>query len=98
MYAGKIVEQGQTSRIIAEPMHPYTQGLMAATPDIWERKNVTSIPGNPPDLANPPKGCRFHERCRFAMEICKEKEPPLISLKGRKVACWLYSDENGRDN
>jgi len=91
MYAGKIVEIDKSSKIIDEPLHPYTQGLISATPDIWNKREVKSIPGNPPDLVNPPKGCRFHDRCKFAMNICKEKEPPLIDIKGRKVACWLYT-------
>jgi len=93
MYAGKIAEIGKTSDIINEPLHPYTQGLISATPDIWNKREVKSIPGNPPDLINPPKGCRFHDRCKFAMDICKEKEPPLLSIKKRGVACWLYDEQ-----
>jgi len=92
MYAGKIVEYGDIKAIFKEPLHPYAQGLIEAFPNIWsQRRRMTSIPGFPPDLLSPPDGCRFNPRCKYAMEICKKKEPPLLEVKGKphKVACHL---------
>jgi len=92
MYAGKIVEYGNIVSIFKEPLHPYTRGLIGAFPSIRaERKQMSSIPGLPPDLLDPPSGCRFHPRCPFAMEICKKKEPELADMgKGdRYVSCYL---------
>ena len=95
MYAGKIVEDGSVEEVVAKPLHPYTDGLLGSvlTPEEEIRKRgLKYIPGQPPDLANPPPGCRFHPRCPFAMDICRREEPPLIEVeKGRFVACWLYS-------
>lgn len=91
MYAGKIVELGDTKKIIDEPLHPYTSGLLSSVPDLWSEKEVKSIPGNPPDLITPPRGCRFHPRCPYVMPICKESTPPKININGREIACWLYS-------
>jgi len=94
MYAGKIVEYGDITTIFKEPLHPYTQGLLAAFPNIWaEKTRMSSIPGAPPDLISPPKGCRFHPRCKFAMEICREKEPSIWKdeNKNHQVACHLIS-------
>lgn len=93
MYAGKIVEYGDVRTIFKEPLHPYTTGLLGAFPTIkGERKKLVSIPGQPPDLLDPPSACRFHPRCPYVMKICTEVEPPLID-KGpasRQVACYLY--------
>ncbi|MGC8949361.1 MAG: ABC transporter ATP-binding protein [Thermoprotei archaeon] len=91
MYAGEIVELGDTKKIINEPLHPYTSGLLSSVPDLWSEKEVKSIPGNPPDLIAPPSGCRFHPRCPYVMSICKERKPPKINVNGREIACWLYS-------
>jgi peptide/nickel transport system ATP-binding protein len=94
MYAGKIVEHGDVVGIFKEPLHPYTQGLIGAFPSIKAaRRRMDSIPGLPPDLLNPPPGCRFHPRCRYAEDICKTEEPTLISMKSEKhfVACHLVS-------
>jgi len=93
MYAGKIVEQGDIVSIFKEPLHPYTQGLLSAFPSIKEAKRrMTSIPGSPPDLLEPPSGCRFHPRCPHAMEVCKEEEPitMVVSKEGHYVACHLF--------
>lgn len=89
MYAGKIVEYGDIVTVFKEPLHPYTQGLMGAFPDITaERTQMVSIPGYPPDLLNPPKGCAFHERCKYAKDICQKEEPPPYELKkNHLVAC-----------
>lgn len=93
MYAGKIAEYGSVLEIFHEPLHPYTIGLLAAFPNIKAAKTrMKAIPGFPPDLLDPPSGCRFHPRCKYAMDICKEKEPALIAdAKGRSVACHLVN-------
>lgn len=95
MYAGKIVEQGDVVSIFKEPLHPYTQGLSNAFPSIMEaRRRMTSIHGTPPDLLEPPSGCRFHPRCQKAMQVCREKEPASLRIgkDNRYVACHLYSE------
>jgi peptide/nickel transport system ATP-binding protein len=91
MYAGKIVESGDVVTIFKKPLHPYTQGLMDAFPSIkTAKKEMTSIKGFPPDLLNPPSGCRFHPRCSYSMSICKEEEPRFIEVSGgHYVACHL---------
>jgi len=92
MYAGKIVEIGTNQQIYGEqgPCHPYTRNLLAATPRLHAKVNELSfIPGAPPDLLEPPSGCRFHPRCPLAMDKCKEEEPPLIEIEEEHmVACW----------
>ncbi len=92
MYAGKIVEYGKSMDIYKDPLHPYTQKLIRSIPRLKEDVNkLEFIPGLPPDLRNPPSGCRFHPRCPFAMEICKRVEPELIEIKpNHYVACHLY--------
>jgi peptide/nickel transport system ATP-binding protein len=91
MYAGHIVELGDVLTMFKEPLHPYTQGLIMAFPNIREeRRKMESIAGSPPNLLNPPTGCRFHPRCKYAMEICKKEEPPYKEVsKGHFVACYL---------
>ena len=90
MYAGKIVEQGDILTIYKEPLHPYTKGLIGAFPSIKAAKRrMTSIPGIPPDLLNPPPGCRFHPRCPYVMDICKREEPKLVKAGKRYAACHL---------
>ena len=93
MYAGKIVEYGDTNSLFKNPQHPYTQGLIKAFPSIkGERVRLTSIPGQPPDLLHPPAACRFHPRCPYIMDICKKEEPLLVehTEKNHNVACHLY--------
>lgn len=89
MYAGWLAELGKAEDITHEPLHPYSKGLIESVPDVWIDKDVKPLPGFPPDLVNPPEGCRFRPRCPFAMEKC-EKEPPSFDLDGRVVKCWLY--------
>lgn len=92
MYAGKIAEYGDVVTIFKEPLHPYTQGLISAFPSISarERMQMVSIPGVPPDLLDPPTGCRFHPRCKYAKDICKQKEPPYAELdKGHFASCHM---------
>jgi peptide/nickel transport system ATP-binding protein len=93
MYAGKIVEYGLSDYVYKTPKHPYTQGLLGSIPRLrGEIRDLTWIPGIPPDLIKPPPGCRFHPRCKYAMEKCKKQEPPIIEIeKGHYVACWLYA-------
>ncbi|ASJ10246.1 dipeptide/oligopeptide/nickel ABC transporter ATP-binding protein [Thermococcus sp. P6] len=91
MYAGKIVEIGDSEKIYYEPAHPYTQKLLASIPRLHEDvEKLEFIPGQPPNLINPPKGCRFHPRCPYAMGVCKEHEPELKEVdKDHYAACWL---------
>ena len=91
MYAGKIVELGDVMSLFKKPLHPYTQGLISAFPNLKAKKQeMISIPGSPPNLLNPPPGCRFHPRCSFAMDICKKEEPAVIEIsQGHYVACHL---------
>jgi peptide/nickel transport system ATP-binding protein len=94
MYAGMIVEVGRIEDVVFNPLHPYTQGLISTVivpePDIKE-KVLTGIPGAPPDLKNPPSGCRFHPRCKFATTECEKKVPPLVARNGKIVLCRLYA-------
>lgn len=93
MYAGKIAEYSDVVTIFKEPLHPYTQGLIGAFPNInAARTRMISIPGSPPDLLQPPLGCRFHPRCQYAMEICKKKEPEFIDIgKSHYISCHLHN-------
>ncbi|MDD4308254.1 MAG: ABC transporter ATP-binding protein [Thermoplasmata archaeon] len=82
MYAGRLMEYGDITAIFTRPSNPYSIGLMASFPSIiGEKKPLYSIPGSPPDLANPPPGCRFHPRCKYAKSICKEQAPELIEVE-----------------
>jgi peptide/nickel transport system ATP-binding protein len=95
MYAGRIVEQGTTRQIFSSPKHPYTWGLFDCLPKIEDRKGIrlTPIFGQPPNLANPPSGCKFHPRCPYAFERCILEEPPLFTRDdGQTTRCWLYDD------
>jgi peptide/nickel transport system ATP-binding protein len=93
MYAGYVAEYGSVVPIFKEPLHPYTQGLMGAFPSIKAaRMKMVSIPGQPPDLLDPPPGCRFHPRCPYAMDICKQEVPELEKVGADHfVACYLVS-------
>jgi len=94
MYGGKIAEAGATTEIFTDPKHPYTQGLVAAFPDIrGGRVMPEAIHGNVPRLISPPKGCVFHPRCKFAFDRCSRAEPALSTLGSqRRVACFLYPE------
>jgi len=94
MYAGNMVEYAKTTNIFENPHHPYTRGLLKAVPKIGRTDELQSIRGIVPDLVNPPSGCRFHPRCKHAMDICRKDFPPLVEIKsGHHVACYLYSKE-----
>jgi peptide/nickel transport system ATP-binding protein len=90
MYAGEIVEEGPVSDIFYRPLHPYTLGLIRSIPRLnHEQDRLISIPGEPPDLINPPSGCKFHPRCQFATEKCKSDLPVLVEYEPRHFAsCW----------
>lgn len=92
MYAGEIVEEAPAKELFRDPKHPYTFGLMHSFPLVHgPRQILTGIPGAPPDLLNPPAGCRFHDRCALAFAPCPLQRPALIPLPGnREVACFLH--------
>ncbi|MFT8317854.1 MAG: ABC transporter ATP-binding protein [Sporolactobacillus sp.] len=91
MYGGKIVETGTLDEIFYNPKHPYTWGLLSSMPKLHAKTDkLLAIPGTPPDLSNPPKGCPFAPRCPYAMKICVDHMPDYTHLsKTQKAACWL---------
>ena len=92
MYLGTIVESGPTSELWQLPLHPYTEALIGAIPKADGKGTLpTALPGEVGDPADPPSGCRFHPRCRYAFELCVRESPPLLTIaESRKVACWLH--------
>jgi peptide/nickel transport system ATP-binding protein len=93
MYAGKIVEEGAVRDVFADPAHPYTRELLRSTISL-DTTELHSIPGSPPDLIDPPPGCRFHPRCPNAMQVCIERLPVEQRLDGgRRVQCWLHGPQ-----
>ena len=93
MYAGQVSELGATKTVFDTPRHPYTQGLLEAFPSIHgPRVPLKGIPGNPPNLAVIPNGCRFHPRCPQALGRCQDQVPTLIDVNGTLVRCLLYDD------
>jgi peptide/nickel transport system ATP-binding protein len=91
MYAGRIVEQGPVSEVFAHPEHPYTRDLLASTISLTTT-GLHYIDGAPPDLSDPPRGCRFHPRCPQVMDVCREQFPVPVTLSGgRPVECWLHN-------
>jgi len=90
MYAGQMVEWANAVDIFERPIHPYTYALMRAFPSIkGEKRELTTIPGEPPDLLYPPPGCRFHPRCPYKTSICSEKQPPFRDYgNDHYAACW----------
>lgn len=95
MYAGTVVEEGETEKIFENPEHPYTEGLIKSMPRIGSKQSrLYAIPGQVPDPAKMPKGCKFADRCPYVMDICREEEPALMEgSDGRKHRCWLLQDE-----
>lgn len=92
MYAGNVVELADVMEIFANPLHPYTIGLLESIPR--PAKELKSIPGTVPSLINPPSGCRFHNRCSYAMDICTKLKPAFIEVKkDHYVACHLYGGQ-----
>lgn len=91
MYLGKVVEKAETTELYKNPLHPYAQALFASipTPDPTKRKKRAPLFGEPPSPVNPPSGCRFHPRCPLVMDMCKNKEPPLLDIgNGHHVTCY----------
>jgi peptide/nickel transport system ATP-binding protein len=99
MYAGRVAEEGPVREIFARPRHPYTQMLLGAFPNIHaDRRTLGTIPGSPPDLRDPPSGCRFHPRCPLVMDVCRTERPPEATVgDGVRVACHLYATGTAED-
>ncbi len=92
MYAGRIIEMGPTNDIFADPLHPYTKGLLESAPNILHpERSMRPIPGSPPDLITLPTGCKFHPRCPRVFETCRMSDPLTVECKRRLVACHLYT-------
>jgi oligopeptide/dipeptide ABC transporter ATP-binding protein len=92
MYAGRIVEQGPTRQIFKNPQHPYTWSLLRSIPrlDVMRHEKLLNIAGMPPDMSNPPPGCKFHPRCRFRVDRCLHEEPPLEEVDpNHEARCWV---------
>jgi oligopeptide/dipeptide ABC transporter ATP-binding protein len=91
MYAGQVIERCAVERIFSEPQHPYTIGLLGSIPRLHlEQERLSAIEGFVPDAASLPSGCRFHPRCPFAVEKCRQETPPLREITpGHHAACWL---------
>ena len=93
MYAGQIVEIGETREVFDLPKHPYTYGLMEAFPAlIGESRELLGIPGNPPALVNKKPGCQFAPRCALVQEICRQGEPPLVQEGHHSSRCFFSAD------
>jgi oligopeptide/dipeptide ABC transporter ATP-binding protein len=94
MYAGKLVEIAPAQPLFDEPLHPYTQGLLASVPNIrLEDEKLRTMAGAPPDLIHPPSGCRFHPRCPQVMERCRHEEPVFEQVRPKHwTMCWLYTN------
>lgn len=92
MYAGNVVELGSSLDIFKEPLHPYTRALIESLIRKGDKSIRKGLAGQPPDLINPPPGCRFHPRCPYVMNICRSEEPVTTFLDNdRYVRCWLYT-------
>jgi oligopeptide/dipeptide ABC transporter ATP-binding protein len=91
MYGGSFAETGATEAIFGDPLHPYTQCLLASIPNIrLDQPKLETMGGAPPDLVDPPPGCVFHPRCPKVKDICKREIPQTVQKDGRLVRCWLY--------
>ena len=101
MYGGLVMETASIEDIFENPKHPYTLGLLASIPKLNQDKNerLVSIPGSPPDMTNPPKGCPFAPRCAYARNICAASLPEFTDISdGHKSRCWLLDKEAPREN
>ncbi len=89
MYAGRLVEMGNTAEVLASPLHHYTAALVSSFPSLLgEKKPLAVLGGEPPDLVSPPTGCPFHPRCPAATDICRTEAPPKANLGDHWAACW----------
>jgi peptide/nickel transport system ATP-binding protein len=95
MYAGRLAEFGEARKVFTDPAHPYTRALLASTISL-RTTELTFIPGAPPDLGDPPGGCRFHPRCAAAMVQCERDEPIEVRTDAGRVACWLHGPDTGQ--
>jgi peptide/nickel transport system ATP-binding protein len=92
MYAGRLVEEAATPVIFNKPLHPYTRHLISSLPRIGDDAPRKGLEGSPPNLADPPPGCRFHPRCPLAMEVCSQRVPPMVeSEPGHRAACFAVN-------
>jgi peptide/nickel transport system ATP-binding protein len=94
MYAARMAEIGDANDVMVEPKHPYTQGLLRSVPNIrLDSGELYKMEGNPPNLLDPPSGCRFHPRCPHVMPICSQRDPAFDPVeRDHRAACWLYED------
>jgi peptide/nickel transport system ATP-binding protein len=94
MYAGRLVEEGPTREVFSEPLHPYTRHLIGSLPQLGDSAPRQGLDGSPPNLADPPAGCRFHPRCAYAMDRCRAEAPSAVAVGGRRrVACFAVCPE-----
>ena len=95
MYGGLIMEDASADDIFYHPQHPYTMGLIDSIPRVagGEKQRLKPIPGTPPNLINPPKGCPFSARCPYCMNVCQEEMPPYFTDGEHRTMCWLLDDE-----
>jgi len=102
MYAGRVVEKGTVDEVLLAPKHPYTEGLLQSIPkiDAPSHTRLKIIGGRPPDLIDPPTGCRFSPRCPYAQPVCHDEPPPLTEAEtpGHLYRCWFpVGTEAGRE-
>ena len=95
MYGGLIMEEAPIEEIFANPLHPYTMGLLASIPGVHKDKSerLQSIAGSPPDMTSPPAGCPFAPRCPYARNICAAECPPYVQAGGHRAMCWLLQPD-----
>ena len=95
MYGGLVMEQAEITDLFENPLHPYTMGLLASIPGLNKDKKerLQSIPGSPPDMTKPPKGCPFASRCPYARNICAQECPPFVEFGSRSARCWLLQPD-----
>jgi peptide/nickel transport system ATP-binding protein len=101
MYAAEVAEQAPVDNLFKRPAHPYTWGLLGSLPRLdADVERLVQIQGSPPSLLNPPRGCRFHPRCPYVMQVCKEKDPALAPVRDEPehtTACWLDQETKDRE-
>ncbi len=96
MYGGQGVEQADCETLFTNPLHPYTQGLLASIPKIDDDTRLSTIEGMVPGLGNMPAGCHFCDRCPYCTERCREENPPMYQVEGREVRCFRYEEKDER--